>query len=460
MASGLFSLQGKFVFFSVVLVMLTVLLNALAFHFLPFWPAIVMSLVVLIPLCLIISARFFAPVLNLINALRDSTDNIKDHDFSVTIASSRKDELGELVKQHNEIGQLLREERYSINQRELLLDTVLQSAPVAMWLCDDHERIVYSNIEARQLLVEGARLQGSELSAVTATLDKELAAAIHAQKEGLISVEDSGEIETYYLSCRFFSLNGRVNRLHMIRRMTREISRQEVNTWKRVIRVISHELNNSLAPISSLSHSGKLTLNRIETAASGAQEDWSKLELILSTIGERASHLKDFIEGYAQFSRLPSPKILSFDLHALLARMSEQQQFMLEGINHQLEVQLDQTQFEQVLINLTKNARDASGDKGVIRLSIHRSANSLQVIVADDGPGMTEQVMQQALLPFYSTKQEGTGLGLPLCREIVEAHGGQLSIRNGASSGLEVILRFPQSTSTAMTPKPPSYFSQ
>jgi two-component system nitrogen regulation sensor histidine kinase NtrY len=221
-----------------------------------------------------------------------------------------------------------------------------------------------------------------------------------------------------------------------------------------VIRVISHELNNSLAPISSLSHSGKLTLSRIETAGNAAQEDRSKLELILATIGERASHLKDFIEGYAQFSRLPSPRIQTFDLHALLTRLSEQQRFLLVGIERQLEVQLDQTQFEQVLINLIKNARDASGDEGIIRLSIHRSANSLQVIVADDGPGMTEQVMQQALLPFYSTKQEGTGLGLPLCREIVEAHGGQLSIRNGASSGLEVILRFPQSISNAMTTMP------
>jgi two-component system nitrogen regulation sensor histidine kinase NtrY len=219
-----------------------------------------------------------------------------------------------------------------------------------------------------------------------------------------------------------------------------------VNTWKRLIRVISHELNNSLAPISSLSHSGKLTLSRIKTAVNGAQEDWSKLELILNTIGERASHLKDFIEGYAQFSRLPSPKIQSFDLHAILARMSEQQGFLLEGVDRQLDVQLDQTQFEQVLINLIKNARDASGDHGIIRLLINRGAHSLQVIVADNGPGMTEQVMQQALLPFYSTKQEGTGLGLPLCREIVEAHGGQLSIRNGVGSGLEVILRFPQLT--------------
>jgi nitrogen fixation/metabolism regulation signal transduction histidine kinase len=446
MTSGLFSLQGKLVFFSLALVVLTVLLNALAFYLLPFWSALVVSILVLIPLCFIISTRFFAPMLNLINALRDSTDNIKDHDFSVTIASSRKDELGDLVKRHNEIGQLLREERYNINQRELLLDTVLQSAPVAVWLCDDHERIVFSNIEARQLLVKGARIQGSELRTVTASLDGEFAAAIHAGKEGLISVQDSGEIETYYLSCRFFSLNSRVHRLHMIRQMTREISRQEVNTWKRLIRVISHELNNSLAPISSLSHSGKLTLSRIKTAVNGAQEDWSKLELILNTIGERASHLKDFIEGYAQFSRLPSPKIQSFDLHAILARMSEQQGFLLEGVDRQLDVQLDQTQFEQVLINLIKNARDASGDHGIIRLLINRGAHSLQVIVADNGPGMTEQVMQQALLPFYSTKQEGTGLGLPLCREIVEAHGGQLSIRNGVGSGLEVILRFPQLT--------------
>lgn len=449
MHKRLFSLQGKFVFFSLTLVLCALFFTSIIFFYFPFWIALLTSVVCLTPATLVIATRISAPVLALINALRDSTDNIKDHDYSISIASTRSDELGDLVSRHNEIGALLREERHNINQRELLLDTVLQSTPVAMWLCDDRQRVVFSNVEARQLLADGRRIQGARMSSLIADLDEQLADAIVGEKEGLVSVETNGEIETWYLSCRFFSLNSRLHRLHLIRSMTREISRQEVNTWKRVIRVISHELNNSLAPISSLTHSGKITLSNVRDSAltvdnEEARGHADRLENILTTIGERASHLKDFIEGYAKFARLPNPRIGSFDLMGLLKRMSEQQGFEVVTELAQLDVQLDQTQFEQVLINLLKNARDASGEGGHIQVRVKTRAKSLLVIIADNGPGMTDQVMQQALLPFYSTKQEGTGLGLPLCREIVEAHGGQMTIRNAATTGLEVILRLPQ----------------
>src|SRR6185437_12322023 len=107
------------------------------------------------------------------------------------------------------------------------------------------------------------------------------------------------QVETFHLSQRAFRLQGRPHRLHLFRRMTRELNRQEVATWKKVIRVISHELNNSLAPLSSLAHSGKLV------AGNPSRE---KLELIFSTIEERSDHLKHFIEGYARFAKLPRPQ--------------------------------------------------------------------------------------------------------------------------------------------------------
>jgi two-component system nitrogen regulation sensor histidine kinase NtrY len=446
-SSKVFSLQGKFVFFGLALVGLTLALLSVAFVLLPFWWALILCLVILVPVTILAATRLSAPLVRVINALADSTDNIKDHDYSVTIASSRNDELGDLVKRHNEVGQLLREERHNINQRELLLDTVLQSTPVAMLLCDDSDHVVYSNIEARQLLAQGKRLQGLELSSLLTPLAEELAQAIASQREGLISIETDGELETYYLSCGFFSLNNRVHKLHLIRHMTREISRQEVTTWKRVIRVISHELNNSLAPISSLSHSGKLVMSRLETATQlplPELEDWQKLQLILSSIGERASHLKDFIEGYARFARLPAPRIQLFDLVPMLNRIAAQQRFEVVTAATLMEVRLDETQCEQVLINLVKNARDAAGETGSVRVEAGWRGKDLLLIVSDDGPGMSDQVLRQALLPFYSTKKEGTGLGLPLSREIVEAHGGQLSIRNRQISGIDVVMRIPQ----------------
>lgn len=446
-STGAFSLQGKFVFYSLVLIAFAVIVNAVAFYYFTFWGGVLVSLVLMVPITIVVAQRASRPVVRLINALSDSTDNIRDHDYSVTIASTRKDELGQLVRNHNEIGQLLRAERYGINQRELLLDTVLQSTPVAMLLCDDRDHVVYSNIEARQLLADGRRLQGEELQGLLDSLDADLAAAVRGEKEGLVAIHGGGDPQTYYLSCRFFSLNSRTHKLHMIRRMTREISRQEVMTWKRVIRVISHELNNSLAPISSLSHSGKLAMSKVAAISDvdlDKLEGWGKLQLILDSIGERASHLKEFVEGYARFSRLPAPRVQDFDLHVLLRQMAEHQKFDIVVSQPKLEVRLDQTQIEQVLINLVKNARDAAGENGRLQVSAECAGDHLLLVVADNGPGMSDKVMRQALLPFYSTKQEGTGLGLPLCREIVEAHGGQLSIRNGETAGVEVILRLPQ----------------
>jgi signal transduction histidine kinase len=131
----------------------------------------------------------------------------------------------------------------------------------------------------------------------------------------------------------------------------------------------------------------------------------------------------------------------------MLARIQAQHtcEVMCEtpGVN----VHLDQAQFEQVFINLIKNARDSCGTNGTVQVRVTTHADQILMIVADDGPGMSAQVLQQALLPFYSTKQQGTGLGLPLCREIVEAHSGQLSIRNGVDAGLEVVMRVPQGRS-------------
>jgi nitrogen fixation/metabolism regulation signal transduction histidine kinase len=444
MSTRRFSLQGKLLLYSLSLTVGSVLLVATLQSNLSFWPGLLISLVVVVFTTFFVTGIFAKPLVNVINALIDSTDNIKDQDFSITIASTRQDELGELVDRHNEIGQLLRNERYNINQRELLLDTVLQSTPIAMWLCDDRSIIVYANIEARGLLFDGKRLMNMALDTLLGALDHQLADAISARQEGLVSVESEGETETFYVSCRFFTLNGRTHRLHLVRRMTREISRQEVVAWKRVIRVISHELNNSLAPISSLTHSGKIVMNKMAANPADASKNQPKLELILQTIGERATHLKEFIEGYATFARLPTPRIKRFDLLATLAQIQAQHACDIICEASVLHVQLDQPQFEQVFINLIKNARDACGTSGTVQVHVTMRIDHINLIVADDGPGMSAQVLQQALMPFYSTKQQGTGLGLPLCREIVEAHGGQLSIRNGVAAGLEVVMRVPQ----------------
>jgi two-component system nitrogen regulation sensor histidine kinase NtrY len=202
-----------------------------------------------------------------------------------------------------------------------------------------------------------------------------------------------------------------------------------------VIRVISHELNNSLAPISSLAHSGAELARRGDTA---------RLPGVFATIGERARHLHGFIAGYASFAKLPSPQPISIEWTPFLEGLALHCQFKLANPAPERASRFDAAQIEQVLINLIKNAHESGSADEDVTLSISDTGRELRIAVADRGPGMTETVLAQALLPFYSTKRSGTGLGLALAREIAEAHGGRVLLANREGGGLQVSLVLPQ----------------
>ncbi|MEP2790469.1 MAG: HAMP domain-containing sensor histidine kinase, partial [Kangiellaceae bacterium] len=201
---------------------------------------------------------------------------------------------------------------------------------------------------------------------------------------------------------------------------------------------ISHELNNSLAPITSLAHSGELLSQR---------QDAQKLADIFSTMGERARYLQSFIEGYAKFARLPNPQCQSIDSYAFLSNLQQIQKFELDCRPDERPIYGDPAQLQQVIINLAKNASEATDEHSEVEnrvvLSLSVSVESFTLIIKDRGKGMSEANLTNALLPFYSTKAEGTGLGLPLCREIVEAHGGKISIANRTNGGLKVTIVLP-----------------
>jgi len=216
--------------------------------------------------------------------------------------------------------------------------------------------------------------------------------------------------------------------------MTRELARQEVETWKKVIRVIAHELNNSLAPISSLAHSGRQTVQRPDAA---------QLERIFRTIEERARHLHTFIDGYARFAKLPRPQPEPIDWPAFLRSLQETAPFTLAGEPPTRPGVFDPAQIEQVIINLVKNAKEAGAPPDSIELHVDEHAAGWRVQVLDRGAGMSEEVLRNALLPFYSTKPSGAGLGLTLCREVIEAHGGRISLANRSGGGLAATLWIP-----------------
>ena len=397
--------------------------------------AIALTAAVVLPFCAWSARAVLAPLARLLRALEGGVLSYRDGDFSLSLTSTGHGELGDLVRLHNELGQALRDQRQHLVQRELLLDTVVQNTPVALVLTDAGGHVAYANIAARQLLGEGRSLQGLDFDALLAGAPPALRDALAAGEDTLFSVDVDGSDETFHVSQRGFRLQGRPHRLHLLRRMTRELSRQEVASWKRLIRVISHELNNSLAPISSLAHSGAELVRRGDTA---------RAMDVLDSIGERARHLHGFLDGYAQFAKLPAPRPQAVDWATFLAGLEAHCTFRIDGPAPQGEARFDPVQMEQALINLLKNAHESGSRAEDVTLACSASRNELVLVVSDRGPGMSEAVLEQALLPFYSTKRAGTGLGLALAREIVEAHGGRIALVNRSGGGLRVTLTLAQ----------------
>ncbi|MEO5558714.1 MAG: ATP-binding protein [Dokdonella sp.] len=389
----------------------------------------------------LIFARALArPVAALIRALSGSVVAFRDGDFSFSIGGRRGDEVGDLVDAHNELGNVLREQRQHLYERELLLDTVVQNTPTALILVEERGHVVYANLAARQLLNGGRPLNGERFEEIVATAPEPLARAIASDVDSLFSVPFEQEEETFHLSQRAFKLQGRSHRLYQLKRLTRELARQEVATWKKVIRVISHELNNSLAPIRSLSHSGR------ELARLG---DMTRLGIVFDTIEERTRHLEGFIQGYARFAKLPLPRREPVEWVSFVDTLSRNYAFKLVGNLPTVPGSFDRAQVEQVLINLLKNAHEAGGASDAVELAVALQGRELRIEVADRGSGMSETVLANALLPFYSTKRSGSGLGLALAREIAEAHGGRVQLANRRNGGLAVTLALPQAETAA-----------
>jgi two-component system, NtrC family, nitrogen regulation sensor histidine kinase NtrY len=387
-----------------------------------------------IPLLLWLLHRQLRPLNSLFRALSGVVESYRDGDFSFGLSWRDRDELGDLVAAHNRLAEVMREQRLALSQRELLLDTMLQNTPVAMLLARERGPVVYANLVARKLLNEGRKLEGQDLAALVARARPELAAALARGADGVFAVGESDDEEVFHLSRRQFRLNGLPHELLLIRRLTQELRRQEVQTWKKVIRVMSHEMNNALGPIASLSRSGQELLRRGDT---------QRLGEVLVTIEERARHLDQFLRGYATFAKLPTPRLAAVRWAALLEPLATQFGLRLALEDPEATVRLDAAQLTQALSNLVGNALEAGSPAAEILLEVRRQGGGWRLDLADRGCGMAEDVMARALTPFYSTKRSGTGLGLALAREIVEAHGGRIALANRAGGGLLVSLQLP-----------------
>jgi nitrogen fixation/metabolism regulation signal transduction histidine kinase len=431
------SIRGKILLITVVAIVIqsTSIYLGLIFS-LPLSLTISLSALLSLFVLLFLLKQFYGPIEELISAIETGVSSFKDRDFSIRIHKSRNDELGQVISAYNNMASVLCDERQALFQRELLLDTIIQSTPVSIVLTDSKGVVIYANNMAQNLFSYSKKLEGGYFTLLIERLPPELRDATLNMLGGLINLSTNNERSSFYVHCQSFNLNSREHRLYLYKNLTSEISKQELDLWKNAIRLISHELNNSLAPITSMANSAKKIL--------GSDKNYDILPDLIDTIQTRTERLKDFLIKYADFARLPAPNKERVFLPDFIESLRHICPYNVKHTLPSVEFIFDPAQMEQVLINLYKNALESGSDEQGIELKLDYIDGKLDWQILDQGTGMTEQQLQKALLPFFSTKQEGGGLGLSLCNEIITAHDGYLKIQNRPEKGLVINFSLPR----------------
>lgn len=324
------------------------------------------------------------------------------------------------------------------------LSAALEHDPSAVVLVDAEGTVVYANAASHRVLSVSSPLLGQDVDVVFDNLHADLEAALISGRDSIVAQGAANDDETLLVSSRTLTIDGNPHFLYMLRPITQQVRRQEVEHWKKLIRVLSHELNNALAPITSLLSSAR-KVNQM------THQD-PRLGDIFENIAERTRHLVQFLEGYREVARLPLPDPKETPWESFLTGLLSQKAFRQVGTLPQRPGYFDPIQLERVLINVLNNAYEAGSGVEDICVEVSEEPGGFRINVMDRGSGMPEPVLKQAMLPFFSTKRTGTGVGLALSREIIEAHGGQLTLSNREGGGLLVSCFLPHHVQPAPHP--------
>jgi PAS domain S-box-containing protein len=369
---------------------------------------------------------------NLLLALREG-------DFSFRARGARsRDPLGDVLAEINGLGDILQSQRRGAQEATALLSTVMREIDVAIFAFD-------ADGVLRLVNPAGQTLLGQPSERILGRSAQEVGLAECLEGEPVRILNPAALPRAYGrwgLRRTTFREDGRPHQLVVLGDLSRPLREEQLKAWQRLVRVLGHELNNSLAPIKSIATTLGAAMER-----KPRPPDWEQdMRGGLGVIAARAESLERFLQGYTRLAKLPPPQAAPCDLPALLRRAAAFERRVEIELQQgpAVEIMADAAQIEQAVINLVKNAVEAAPDQrsARVRVSWRIAARAVEVRVEDNGAGIAETA--NLFVPFYTTKADGSGIGLVLCQQIAENHGGVLELRNrDDGAGCIAVLRLP-----------------
>jgi len=367
---------------------------------------------------------------------------LRQQDYSFRLrAGSREDPFGELGFQLNQLADLLQQQRSEAVEAVALLNKVLLEIDVAVFAFDSADQLVLVNRAGEQLLAVT-----SERALGRTAQELKLHELLNMNDEDTIQYAFPGKEGRWAIQHSTLRESGVPHELLLVSDLSRALRKEERVAWQRLVRVLGHELNNSLAPIKSIA--GTL---RVLTSHQPMPSDWNQdLQRGLEVIEGRADSLSRFMRTYTQLAKLSAPSLMTVDVRLAVARAARAEARLPVQVKEgePLAIQADPDQLEQLLINIIRNAVDATLDPASsgssVSITWRRHEKVVSISVLDEGPGILND--KNLFVPFFTTKPGGSGIGLVLSRQIAELHGGTLKLKNRFDrAGCEAELRLPVS---------------